>query len=623
MPNANLAELKDKISKQHEGDEKQLEVIFSNSSRLIVEAPAGYGKTTTMISRIAYLFASGGIPNPKRILGLTFSVNAALKVKREVAEKLPAFLSTQNSPVAIGEKVTVTNYHGFCKGVLKKYGYLIADALRKDVNLFRAVGDNEIFKLQDLKAALSTTEVRQLESTDNFIKKASVPDAKAIHEYNNIVIKKMLPLEYITHNAVILIVLEIFGRFPEVRKFYQSYYPLLVVDEFQDTNCISWALLETIIADHTQLIFLGDPLQRIYGFIGALPDIMPTVAAKYNMTQVTLTKNYRFRNNMEMLKLDANIRANAATYFNPQIADVDVAQLPTFWSSTQQEEAQQVVAKVQSLTQGSTDRIAILFRGRGRNAEIVEEELSNIGVTYFYGMFTDEDADYVEFHNKCQEMFIKKFGKSKNINKKALTAFAESVKNAYTLTYRKTVDSLLRLLDALVEKVSVDYADLLSEDKYTLLLDIFENRQLKQAMEYVDSKVILSTVHGAKGLEWDYVIIADVEQWVFTFLCRECPSLRTTSNSVACRLPQTIPTQMKSPILDDLCVFYVGLTRARKQAYLSASAERFNAQGQQFTNGKVCCLALVDGVKLVTCAQYYGNQAIYSGNHVGSNATIW
>lgn len=72
MYNATLAEIKEKIVAQHEGDEKQLEVIFSDNPRLIVEAPAGYGKTTTMISRIAYLFAVGKIPNPKRILGLTF-----------------------------------------------------------------------------------------------------------------------------------------------------------------------------------------------------------------------------------------------------------------------------------------------------------------------------------------------------------------------------------------------------------------------------------------------------------------------------------------------------------------------------------------------------------------------
>lgn len=130
MSSASLVDIKAKIERIHEGDARQLEVIFSESPRLIVEAPAGYGKTTTMISRIAYLFASGGIPNPKRILGLTFSVNAALKVKRDVAEKLPVLLGSQNSPVALGEKVTVTNYHGFCKGILNKYGYLIADVLR-------------------------------------------------------------------------------------------------------------------------------------------------------------------------------------------------------------------------------------------------------------------------------------------------------------------------------------------------------------------------------------------------------------------------------------------------------------------------------------------------------------
>lgn len=600
MPNGNLAEIKEKITTQHEGDEKQLEVIFSDSPRLIVEAPAGYGKTTTMISRIAYLFASGSIPNPKRILGLTFSVNAALKVKREVAEKLPALLGSQNSPVKLGEKVSVTNYHGFCKGVLKKYGYLVADALRKDVNLFRAVGDSEIDRHSNLETALSTQEIDQLKAVEIAIKEARVPDSRTIHSYNEIVIKKLLPLEFITHNAVILFVLEIFERFAEVRKFYQSYYPLIVVDEFQDTNCIAWCLLEAVISDRTQLVFLGDPLQRIYGFIGALPDIMTTVAEKYCMTKVALSKNYRFRNNPEMLKLDRNIRENAAACFAPNIQDADEAQLPAFWGSTQQDEANQVVTKVQSLMSSDMDKIAILFRGRGKNAGIVEAELANSSVPYFYGMFTDEDPDYVDFHNKCQEMFIRKFGKSKNINKKALTTFSDSVKTAYASTSGKTVDSLLRLLDALVEKVSIDYADLLTEDKYNLLLDIFENRQLKQAMEYVDSQVILSTVHGAKGLEWDYIIFSDVEQWVLTFICRSCTSADKNNSTISyCRLPQTIPDDMKTTILDDLCVFYVGLTRARKQAYISASAERFNAQGRQFTNGKICCLALINGVKLV------------------------
>lgn len=587
--------IKEKIKLQHKGDEKQLEVIFSDSHRLIVEAPAGYGKTTTMISRIAYLFATGGVPNPKRILGLTFSVNAALKVKREVAEKLPDLLGTSNSPMSLVGKVTVTNYHGFCKGVLKKYGYLIADTLRKDVNMFKAIGESDIPKISELKTVLTESESQIVFSVEHSISEARVPDEQTTQTYNHIIIAKLLPVGYITHNAVILFVLKIFECFPEVRKFYQSYYPLIVVDEFQDTNCIAWTLLELLISDGTKLMFLGDPLQRIYGFIGALPNIMDFAAAQYGMHKIALAKNYRFSSNPEMLKLDVNIRLNAATCFELTISEV--AQLPAIWGDTQETEANKVAKKVSELIIENENKVAVLFKMRSRGAEIVEEQLTQSGVAYFYGMFKDDDADYVEFHNICHELFIKKFGKSKNINKKSLIIFTDSVKKAYSTVNNKIYASLLRLLDALIEKISVDYADLPTEDKYNLLIDIFENKQLKQAMEYVDSQVIISTIHGAKGLEWDYVILADVERWVLTFVCSQCPCKNSTGR--LCRLPQIIPEGMKNPILDDLCVFYVGLTRAKKQAFISASAERFNAKGQRFTNGKMCCLALIEGIKLV------------------------
>ncbi len=594
-------EIKEKIAAQHDGDKQQLEVIFSDAPRLMVEAPAGYGKTTTMISRIAYLFASGRIPTPKRILGLTFSVNAALKVKREVAEKLPYLFDSKKSSMAIGEKITVTNYHGFCKRILKKYGYLIADALRKDVNLFRAVGDSDIEKQAfPLKTALTTAELQSLKAVEAAVKGALLPDVQTIHEYNDIVIKKLLPLEYITHNAVILFTLEIFEKHAEIKKFYQSYYPLIVVDEIQDTNCIALALLESIISDQTQLLFLGDPLQRIYGFIGALPHIMSDISKKYGMAKVVLSKNYRFRNNPEMLKLDKNIRANATFDFAPNIAAKDVARLQAFWGRTQQDEAEQIVAKIQTLIKNKTEKIAILFRGRGKNAEAVEAELFSKQIPYFYGMFTDEDSDYIEFHNRCQYAFIKQFGKRKSINKMELISFSDNMKKAYTTANGKTIDSLLRLLDALVEKVAIDYADLLPEDKYALLLDIFENRQLKQAMEYVDSQVILSTVHGAKGLEWDYVILGDVERWVFPgyYTCKNCTNKSYSPTNYRCALPNTLPAEFKDIVLDELSVFYVAVTRAKKQVYVSASATRLDYYGNEKAS-IFSCMAGILGVKLV------------------------
>ena len=247
-----------------------------------------------------------------------------------------------------------------------------------------------------------------------------------------------------------------------------------------------------------------------------------------------------------------------------------------------------------------TSKISILFRGRGKNAEVVEAELSRKQIPYFYGMFTDEDADYVEFHNKCQDMFIRRFGKQKTINKKALISFSDSVKKAYGTTNGKMIDSLFRLLDALVEKVSIDYADLLPEEKYTLLLDIFENRQLKQAMEYVESQVILSTVHGAKGLEWDYVILGDIERWVFPgyYTCSYCMNKFADGTNCRCALPNPLPRSFVDKILDELSVFYVGVTRAKKQVYVSASAKRLDSNGNEKAS-IFSCMVGITGVKLV------------------------
>jgi len=121
-----LNHIQDAITQAHTGDKQQLDAIFSDAKRLIVEAPAGYGKTKTMISKIAYILASGGLPKPKRILALTFSVNAAYKIKKDVSEQLPKLLELGHfNPPKINERVFISNYHGFCRHVLRFYGYLI------------------------------------------------------------------------------------------------------------------------------------------------------------------------------------------------------------------------------------------------------------------------------------------------------------------------------------------------------------------------------------------------------------------------------------------------------------------------------------------------------------------
>lgn len=590
-----LEKIKETISKLHDGDERQLEVVFSADDRVIVEAPAGFGKTTTMVSRIAYLYASENIPNPKRVLALTFSVNAALKIKRDIAAKLPGLLNQKNNPMSLSEKMTVTNYHGFCKGVLGKYGFLLSNLLRKNINLFFALGDEDIEKRSDVSALVTNDEFYIISSVNESIKKSQMPSAEEISAYNSIVIRKLLPHDYITHNAVILMTLELFKTHDCVKAFYSNYYPLIIVDEFQDTNCIAWNLIEQIINDNTKLLFLGDPLQRIYGFIGALPSLMDDATKEYSMQKVALSKNYRFKDNLQMLLLDANIRLNAQLGFN--LTDCDCANVPAFWGESQEDESEQVALKVADiLRKNHGSKVALLFRGRNDSVPILEQALQKAALEYFYGMFTDEDAEYVRFHEHCQSILIRSLGKTRYVNSRSLKQFAKKAEKTYVPKDKRTSASLNKLLDALVEKVTLDYGDLQAEEKYDYLLDIFENRQLKQAMEYVDSPVILSTVHGAKGLEWDYVFIIDLEIWGMPgyFICKDCGNKFDNSTTAKCRFPDVSNPDFKERMLDELSVLYVATTRAKKQVYVSASKMRANGK-----YGKYSCFAALPGVKLV------------------------
>jgi DNA helicase-2/ATP-dependent DNA helicase PcrA len=318
------------------------------------------------------------------------------------------------------------------------------------------------------------------------------------------------------------------------------------------------------------------------------------------MEEISLDKNYRFRSNADMLLLDQNIRANAATNFSFNPGET-IANLPAFWGNTQEEESTQIAEKICNiLADNPSARIAILCRSRGLNAETTEQALSQQGISYFYGLFNEEDTEYIDFHQLCQEQFIHRFGNRRFISNRSLELFIEDIAKKYENNASKVESALLILLTALVEKVSTDYATISPEDKYTLLLDMFENRQLKQAMEYVRSNIIITTVHGAKGLEWEYVFLSDVERWIFPGypICNLCPNKFASVTNYKCSPPVSLSAELKNALLDELSVFYVGITRARKQVYISGSATRYN-YGCSRKSSVFSCLSTLRGIKLI------------------------
>jgi len=592
-----LRHIRDSITEAHTDDEEQLKAIFSDDNRLIVEAPAGYGKTKTMISKIAYIIASGGLPNPKKILALTFSVNAAYKIKKDVSEQLPKLLeSGYSNPAKINERVFISNYHGFCRHVLKFYGYLIHENL-KNIETIRSIDDSNIERMTNLDVGLGYDDAKELSDLCDAIK-----DARGKYINDNVgsylvkIRSHLLPNNYITYNSIILFTLQLFDDYPELLKFYHNYFPIVIVDEFQDTNIISYAILRQLISEQTKAIFIGDALQRIYGFIGAIPNLMKRAKEQFGMLEIKLKENHRFRDNPKMMLLDKNIRLNAE---NPSVPDIDdnaVVDLEIF--EDQQEEAQWVQEKIQDIMEDdSSVKVAVLVRGRGLNVQEIIDRLEGEGIDYFYALYTDEDIPYINFHRECLSVFISHIKDNDRITKLNLKRFYSKVQQAYKNQDLPVIQSLLGLLKIFLDRLTDEYYFLTNEEKIIFVLDTLENKALKQQMEYVDKNLIVSTVHGAKGLEWDYVILPDMEQYVFPNYFSLCGSCNFKYNSIHNGFCQLVYNErIERQFLEELSVYYVSVTRAKKDVYFSSSKRRIHYSGEK-RNTYVSCLLSLPGIQ--------------------------
>lgn len=592
MFNTALDIVRERIHEQLGDDREQIEVVFSPSPRILVEAPAGYGKTNTMISKIAFMFASKQVPNPKKMLALTFSVNAAYKIKKDVNRQLPFLLNGTGIDLNFSDKIFVSNYHGFCRSVLKKYGSKLHPSLRL-IDTLQSVDDKSIKGIQQSARTLSYNDAKFIVDYNTAIKDCNGQLIRSnFHSYCDLVLNELLSQNLITYNSIITLTIKLFRDYPEVLKFYQSYYSSILIDEYQDTNLLSYGLIKLLVNDNTSLIVLGDSLQRIYGFIGAVPKLFDLSIEEFSLEKITLSKNYRFASNQQMLLLDSNIRKNAENPSNPSI--VDEAEINLKICKDQSEEALEVASRIETILQiDAKSKIAVLVKQRGANINAIIHTFESQNISYFYGLFTDEDKDYVQFHRHCLFEFIELLKTNPQVNRKLSQAHLQRIDSYYKSTNDSLTQALADLLQIFWTKLFTDFSFLTNEEKIIIVKDTFEHTSLKQYIEFVPSNIIVSTVHAAKGLEWDYVLIPDMEEDSFPNYYGLCGACLCRSD---CNLILTKDNEAK--FLEELSIFYVAVTRAKKQVFFTASdkaAADFTATERV---KKLSCFLKLKGIKV-------------------------
>lgn len=584
----------DTILAHHAGDDEQLNFIKTTNRKVIVQAPAGYGKTRTMVSKLAYILTTHQILAPKKILALTFSVNAAYKIKKDVIEQLPNILKGGQSHVAssLNSKISVSNYHGFCRKVLGRYGYLLHEKLGK-INEFTSFDDGRANNTINL--GLGTHQDVVIACTE-YSKKMKASEVQYLYDhfdaYNNHIITNFIPHEYISFNSILTLTLKLFHEYPKILEFYQKLYPIIFVDEFQDTNFFSYAILRKLFTENTSVYLMGDALQRIYGFIGAIPNIIQNAKERYGMEIIELKNNYRFRDNHNMLLLDSNVRRNAENIIAPSVIKDALVAVKVL--DHQNDEAKYVLDKSQEITALSdTDKIAILFRNgfNNKNTHRIIDEFDRNGVDYFYGLFSDEDENYKMFHFNCAKE-LSFLLKGSRLSKRLCKRHVAKIQAIYQGENNPLYNALIQLMEIFYERLYSEYSFILldNEDKVILIKETFDGFGLKQYMEYVDSRIIISTIHGAKGLEWEYVIMPDMEQYSLPSWFGFCGNCLHKYNGC-----EFSPSTANSKYLEELSVFYVGFTRAKKEVYFSASKEGLSSDGRA-QKREVSCFLYLKGI---------------------------
>lgn len=200
--------------------EKRREILAGDGHMLVIGGP-GSGKTTIALLK-ARRWVLERLKPEQSVLFLSFSNSAIRRILESAGNILMADIS---------KRVEIKTYHSFAWEILKSHGYLTSEKRRLKI----VTAQDAAVKSAGLKKADWFTEQQRLYSKDGLA----------------------------TYDQFAPQAAEILNRSDEAKACFCAAYPLILVDEFQDTDADQWALIRAL-STQSKIIALGDKEQRIY-----------------------------------------------------------------------------------------------------------------------------------------------------------------------------------------------------------------------------------------------------------------------------------------------------------------------------------------------------------------------
>jgi DNA helicase-2/ATP-dependent DNA helicase PcrA len=368
----------------------QREAVETLDGPVLMLAGAGTGKTKALMSRVAHLRRSGRA-QPDEILAVTFTNKAAREMKDRLA-KTPFKL---NHPLK-----WMGTFHALSAKQLRRHAELVG--LKPNFTILDT--DDQIRLMKQLIVAEGVDDkrwpARMLAGLiDSWKNRAWTPDALPAAEagaYDNLGGKlyaqyqdRLRTLNACDFGDLLLHMVTIFQKHPDVLEQYQRWFRYILVDEYQDTNVAQYMWLRLLAASHKNICCVGDDDQSIYGWRGAeVGNILRFEKDFEGAKIVKLEQNYRSTEHIlgAASGVIAGNKGRLGKTLFTEAKGGEKVRLIGHWDG--EEEARWIGDEIESMQSGTRgmdpiglDQIAILVRA-SHQMRSFEDRFLTIGLPY-------------------------------------------------------------------------------------------------------------------------------------------------------------------------------------------------------------------------------------------------
>lgn len=263
---------------------KQKEAVFDSPGNSLVTAPPGSGKTRTLVARAINNLEN--LPDYHSIALITYTNAGADEIAHRLVSQKNAFIGT---------------IHSFClEFILRPFSWLYnwskpcVISYEQQENFFEEnddidLGDNKFDELGKIKKTIDGS----LDISVDWDHSVNI-EIVATQYYAYQKKLKVIDFNEILYKSYVIIKKNNFISKSLASKFYE-----ILVDEFQDTNLYQYEIFK-LIQQHQKCSFfmVGDPRQKIFSFAGAIDHSFEKAQVDFNAQRIELTETYRSSNSI-------------------------------------------------------------------------------------------------------------------------------------------------------------------------------------------------------------------------------------------------------------------------------------------------------------------------------------